>query len=96
MTIINNKLGKGLSSLLGEKKLNLNSGLMSIDLTADKVQTISIDLLRCFFTKFTVFSNCPNPSSAKYSHCTGIKTELDAVNAFKVINPNDGGQSIIM
>lgn len=46
MTIINNKLGKGLSSLLGEKKLNLNSGLMSIDLTADKVQTISIDLLR--------------------------------------------------
>ena len=46
MTIINNKLGKGLSCLLGEKKLNLNSGLMSIDLTADKVQTISIDLLR--------------------------------------------------
>ena len=46
MTITNNKLGKGLSSLLGEKKLNLNSGLMSIDLTADKVQTISIDLLR--------------------------------------------------
>lgn len=46
MTTTNNKLGKGLSSLLGEKKLNLNSGLMSIDLTADKVQTISIDLLR--------------------------------------------------
>lgn len=46
MAITNNKLGKGLSSLLGEKKLNLNSGLMSIDLTADKVQTISIDLLR--------------------------------------------------
>lgn len=41
-----NKLGKGLSSLLGEKKLNLNSGLMSIDLTADKIQLISIELLR--------------------------------------------------
>ncbi|HSQ97756.1 MAG TPA: ParB/RepB/Spo0J family partition protein [Rickettsiales bacterium] len=40
-----NKLGKGLSSLLGEKKLNLNSGLMSIDLTADKIQVISIELL---------------------------------------------------
>jgi ParB family transcriptional regulator, chromosome partitioning protein len=40
-----NKLGKGLSSLLGEKKLDLNSGLMSIDLMADKVQLISIDLL---------------------------------------------------
>ncbi len=42
----NNKLGKGLSSLLGEKKLNLSSSLMSIDLTADKIQLISIDLLR--------------------------------------------------
>jgi len=41
-----NKLGKGLSSLLGEKKLNLNSGLMSIDLTADKIQSIAIELLR--------------------------------------------------
>lgn len=41
-----NKLGKGLSSLLGEKKLNLNSSLMSIDLTADKIQSIAIELLR--------------------------------------------------
>ncbi|MDD2839602.1 MAG: ParB/RepB/Spo0J family partition protein [Rickettsiales bacterium] len=41
-----NKLGKGLSSLLGEKKLNLSSSLMSIDLTAEKIQLISIELLR--------------------------------------------------
>ncbi len=41
-----NKLGRGLSSLLGEKKLNLNSGLMSIDLSADKVQKLAVDLLK--------------------------------------------------
>ena len=40
------KLGKGLSSLLGEKKLNLNSDLLSLDLTADKVQNISIKMLK--------------------------------------------------
>ena len=51
-------------------------------------------MVRCFFTKFTVFNNCPNPSSAKYSHCTGINTLSDAVNAFNVTNPKDGGQSI--
>ncbi len=41
-----NKLGRGLSSLLGEKKLNLNNGLMGIDLSADKVQKLAIDLLK--------------------------------------------------
>lgn len=41
-----NKLGRGLSSLLGEKKLNLNNGLMGIDLSADKVQKLSVDLLK--------------------------------------------------
>lgn len=41
-----NKLGRGLSSLLGEKKLNLNSDLMAIDLNADKVQKLKIDLLK--------------------------------------------------
>lgn len=41
-----NKLGRGLSSLLGEKKLNLNNGLMSIDLSADKVQKLAVDLLK--------------------------------------------------
>ena len=43
-----------------------------------------------------VFSNCVIPSKAKNSHCTGIITELDAVNAFVVINPSEGGQSIII
>ena len=43
-----------------------------------------------------ILIDCPNPSSAKYSHCTGINTLSDAVNAFNVINPNDGGQSINM
>lgn len=41
-----NKLGRGLSSLLGEKKLNLNSGLMGIDLNADRVQKIAVNLLK--------------------------------------------------
>jgi len=41
-----NKLGRGLSSLLGEKKLNLSSGLMGIDLSADRVQQVSIDMLK--------------------------------------------------
>lgn len=41
-----NRLGKGLSSLLGEKKLNLSNGLMGVDLSGDKVQKIAIDLLR--------------------------------------------------
>lgn len=40
------KLGRGLSSLLGEKKLNLNSDLMAIDLNADKVQKLNINLLK--------------------------------------------------
>ena len=34
------------------------------------------------------------PSSAKYSHCTGINTESDAVKALTVSTPSDGGQSI--
>ena len=59
-----------------------------------KAPSICISLFRCFFTRFIVFNNCPNPSSAKYSHCTGINTLFEAVNEFNVINPNDGGQSI--
>lgn len=46
MAIVNNRLGRGLSSLLGEKKLNLNSDLMSVDFNADKIQKISINLLK--------------------------------------------------
>lgn len=37
-----NKLGRGLDSLLGEKKMNLNNGLINIDLDSNKVQEISI------------------------------------------------------
>jgi hypothetical protein len=43
-----------------------------------------------------VFNNLPRPSNAKYSHCIGIKTELEPVRAFKVISPRDGAQSIII
>ena len=57
--------------------------------------SISNVLFKCFFTKLIVFNSCPKPSNAKYSHCTGIKTESDAVNAFNVTIPSDGGQSII-
>ena len=61
-----------------------------------KAPSTMIFLFKCFFTKFTVFNSCPKPSSAKYSHCTGINTLSEAVKAFNVIKPNDGGQSIKM
>ena len=41
-----------------------------------------------------VFNNLPKPSSAKYSHCIGIITESEAVNAFSVNRPNEGAQSM--
>ena len=47
-------------------------------------------------TIFMVLSNLPSPSSAKYSHCTGIITESAAVNELMVIKPNDGEQSMII
>ena len=50
---------------------------------------------KCFLTKLMVFNNCPNPSNAYYSHCTGINTLSEAVKAFKVTKPKEGGQSII-
>jgi len=43
-----------------------------------------------------VFNNLPKPSSAKYSHCTGIITESAAVKEFTVINPSEGEQSMII
>ena len=43
-----------------------------------------------------VFKSFPSPSNAKYSHCTGTITESAAVNAFTVINPKDGEQSMII
>ena len=43
-----------------------------------------------------MFKSLTRPSNAKYSHCIGIITEYAAVNAFKVISPKEGAQSIIM
>ena len=43
-----------------------------------------------------VFSNFDMPSSAKYSHCTGIITESAAVSELTVMRPSDGEQSISM
>ena len=43
-----------------------------------------------------VFISCIIPSSAKYSHCTGISTESAAARAFVVSIPSEGGQSINM
>lgn len=42
----NNKLGRGLDSLLGEKKLNLNNSLINIDLDSNKIQEVSITSLK--------------------------------------------------
>jgi hypothetical protein len=43
-----------------------------------------------------VEGNLPNPSKAKYSHCTGMITESAAARALTVISPNEGEQSIII
>ena len=51
-------------------------------------------LLNVLCTFFTVNNSCANPSSAKNSHCIGIRILSDAVNAFKVVIPNPGGQSM--
>ena len=50
--------------------------------------------LKFSFTLSTVLNNWARPSKAKNSHCKGTNTVLEAVNAFMVINPNEGGQSI--
>ncbi|CAI8394651.1 MAG: Uncharacterised protein [Flavobacterium sp. SCGC AAA160-P02] len=43
-----------------------------------------------------VFNSFPRPSKAKYSHCMGMTTESAATNEFKVNNPREGAQSIII
>ena len=43
-----------------------------------------------------VLSNCPSPSSAKYSAWTGMSTESAAVSALSVSSPRLGGQSMTM
>lgn len=42
----NNKLGRGLNSLLGEKKLNFNNNLVNLELNYNKIHEISINLLK--------------------------------------------------
>ena len=42
----NNKLGRGLDSLLGEKKLTFTNSLINADLDFNKVQEISITSLK--------------------------------------------------
>ena len=43
-----------------------------------------------------VLSSLLIPSSAKYSHCTGMMTESAAVRELTVIRPSEGAQSISM
>ena len=44
-----------------------------------------------------VWVNCPMPSSARYSHCTGMSTpSLAAIRPFTVSRLKDGGQSMRM
>ena len=46
-------------------------------------------------TRSIVWVSCPNPSSARYSHCTGTTTpSIAAINPFTVNKPSEGGQSI--
>ena len=73
----NNKLGKGLSSLLGEKKINLNSGLMGIELNpADKVQKIDISLLE------------PNRfQPRKYFNPDELEELADSIRQYGVLQP---------
>lgn len=72
----NNRLGKGLSSLLGEKKLNFNSGLLSVDISADKVQKIAIDLLK------------PNRfQPRKYFNEEELAELADSIREFGILQP---------
>ena len=73
----NNKLGKGLSSLLGEKKINLNSGLMGIEVNpADKVQKIDISLLE------------PNRfQPRKYFNPDELEELADSIRQYGVLQP---------
>ena len=43
-----------------------------------------------------VLSSLLMPSSAKYSHCTGMTTESAAVSELTVMSPSEGEQSIKM
>lgn len=73
----NNKLGKGLGSLLGEKKINLNSGLMGIEVNpADKVQKIDISLLE------------PNRfQPRKYFNPDELEELADSIRQYGVLQP---------
>ena len=64
----------------------------------NKIPSISsVGDLTAFCTIFMVFSNLPRPSNAKYSHCTGMITELAAVKGVDGNQgPNDGEQSMMI
>ena len=61
-----------------------------------KIPSTAKDGLSWVCTIFTVLSNLPNPSKAKYSHWTGTITLSAAVRAFKVSKPRLGEQSSTM
>ena len=60
----------------------------------NSIPSISKDLFNLLCTILIVLSSFPNPSKAKYSHCTGIITLSDNVKAFNVSRPKDGEQSM--
>ena len=78
------------SATKSNPKVVLESSMVS------NTPSISKPGLSFFCANIIEFKSCIIPSSAKNSHCTGIKTEFAAVRALVVNNPNDGGQSIIM
>ncbi|OLA93253.1 MAG: hypothetical protein BHW63_02390 [Mycoplasma sp. CAG:611_25_7] len=79
-----------ISSTTSSPKFNLASNIVNKTPSIFKLE------LRFIWVNLTAFKSCVIPSSAKYSHCTGIITESDAVKAFVVIIPSAGGQSIII
>src|SRR2546426_90209 len=57
------------------------------------IARISSRSLRRRRTASMVSRSCASPSSAKYSHWTGISTASHAASALIVSRPSDGGQS---
>ena len=61
-----------------------------------KKPSISKDGLSLDLIILIVLRSLLIPSNAKYSHWTGMITASAAVNAFTVMRPNEGEQSIKM
>ena len=55
--------------------------------------SISSAGFRPLLTILIVLSSFESPSSARYSHCTGISTESAAVRTLTVVYPSEGEQS---